>query len=60
MPLPSPQKVARKILSAIRRNTFRVFLGADSKILNLANKLFPALAIRLATRLTSSVLFDKR
>ncbi|HPE37029.1 MAG TPA: SDR family NAD(P)-dependent oxidoreductase [Spirochaetales bacterium] len=60
LPLPSPRKVARKILSAIRRNTFRVFLGTDSKILNLANKLFPAPAIRLATRLTSSVLFDKR
>ncbi len=55
--LPSPQAAALKIVNGMESNKFRVFIGFDSKILNFANKIMPKLAIRLTTKVTSSVLF---
>jgi short-subunit dehydrogenase len=57
--LPSPQKAALKIINGMEKNKFRVFIGIDSKLLNFANKLVPRFAIRLATKVTASILFAK-
>ena len=55
--LPSPQKAAIKIVEGMEKDRFRVFIGIDSKLLNLANKIIPIAAIRIVTKVTSSILF---
>jgi short-subunit dehydrogenase len=57
--LPSPRKVAKKIINGMERNKFRIFIGIDSKLLNLANMVVPKLAIKLVTKFTSSLLFGE-
>jgi len=56
-PLP-PAKAAQKIIGAIEKNRSRIFVGADSRCLNLMYRLNPNFATKLIANLMKSHIPD--
>jgi NAD(P)-dependent dehydrogenase (short-subunit alcohol dehydrogenase family) len=54
-PLP-PQKAAQKIISGMEHDKFQVYVGTDSKVMNLLYKLNPRWSAKLVDRVMKAVL----
>jgi NADP-dependent 3-hydroxy acid dehydrogenase YdfG len=53
--LTSPESCARTILRAVEKNQERVFVGVDAKVMAIAKRAIPALAVRAAGVITSDL-----
>jgi short-subunit dehydrogenase len=54
-PLP-PEKAAEQIVDGMERDKFQVFVGPDSKAMNLLYRLNPKWAVKLMSRVMNSVM----
>jgi len=54
----SPQAAARQIVDGIEKNRFRVYVGMDSKVLDLVYRMNPRLVITNLSRLMNSVMSE--
>lgn len=52
----APRKAAQMIIEAIERNRYRVLVGSDSALMDLAYRMSPSRAARLISRLMRSLL----
>jgi short-subunit dehydrogenase len=55
--LITPKKAAKIIIDAVEQDKFRVFVGKDSKVMNLLYTIHPKLAIKVINKLMSSKIY---
>ena len=53
--MTSPEEAAHKIIKAIENETFKIYIGKDSKFMNFIYKLNPQKAIKYINKLMNKI-----